>query len=119
MACELAFRLLESGTPLVVNAGVVLTAATDLKLTHKKPNGTDKVTKTLLASDFTIGTINFTNDVTLEVYTAFEYIIYPMEVGVLDVYGTWKGILNYQIPGDTPPVDTPGCEFDLIVLPAF
>ena len=119
MGCELAFGLLESGTSLAVNAGIVLTAATELTLTLKKPNGSDKITKTLGAGELSVGTVDYENDVTGETYIAFEYILYPMEAGVLDVDGTWKGILNYQIPGDSPPVDTPGFEFDLVVLPAF
>ena len=116
MPCGKDYGLLESGTSITVNAGLVLSSATDLELTLVKPNGDDSLSKTLSGAELSIGTVDYTDPITLEVFTAFEYIDYPVEVGVLDTLGPWCGKLNYKDSTTTPVIDTPGCEFTFNVI---
>ena len=126
MSCGQLFSVGESGTVMVVNAGIVLTTATDLLLAITTPNGETQSDKTLLASELTIGTVNFeaniydinNNVIDTEIYLANQYVNYPIEAGLLTIDGDWKGVLLYQRPGDTPPVNSPGCVFTIKVIPA-
>ena len=124
MACVGKFFVGETGSTLVVNAGIDLTAATELTLELKKPDGTI-VTRTLSDSELTVGTTAYTNDVTNETYAANEYVNFVIDTegspdeSILNIDGTWHGQLTYQIPANSPPVFAPGCIFEFTVLKAF
>ena len=124
MACTDKFYVGETGSTLVVNADLDLTSATELTLELKRPDGT-YVTRTLTGGDLTVGTTDYTNTVTSETYSANEYITFVIdtegspETSILDLDGTWHGQLTYQIPGNSPPVNAPGCVFEFTVLKAF
>lgn len=124
MACSDKFFVGETGSTLVVNAGLDLTAATELTLSLKRPDGT-YVTRTLTDSELTVGTTAYTNDVTNETYAADEYVTWVLDTegspdeAVIDLDGTWHGQLTYEIPGNSPPVSAPGCVFEFTVLKAF
>lgn len=124
MACTDKFFVGETGTTLVVNAGTDLTAATELTLKLKKPDGS-AITRTLTGGDLTVGLVDYTNTVTSETYSANEYITFAIDqegaplASILDVRGDWQGQLTYEIPADSPPVSSPGCVFTFKVLEQF
>jgi len=124
MACLGKFFVGETGTKLVVNAGLDLTGATELILTLKRPDGTT-VERTLTAGELTIGTTAYTNDITNETYAINEYVEFEIDTegspdeSILDIDGEWEGQLVYQISGNTPPMLAPGCIFTFDVLKAF
>jgi hypothetical protein len=124
MACTDKFFVGETGSTLVVNADLDLTSATELTLVLKRPDGTT-VERTLTDGDLTVGTTDYTNTVTNETYSANEYVTFVLDTegspdeAIIDVDGEWEGQLTYQIPGNSPPVNSPGCVFTFTVLKAF
>ncbi len=121
MACSDNFFVGETGSTLVVNAGLDLTTATELTLTLRRPDSST-VTRTLTGGDLTIGTIEYTNTVTGETYAVNEYVTFILDtegspsLPIIDVDGLWRGQLSYQIPGNNPQVNSPGCIFEFTVL---
>jgi hypothetical protein len=124
MACTDKFFVGETGSTLVVDAGLDLTTATELTLELKRPDGT-YVTRTLSDGELTVGTTAYSNTVTGETYAANEHVLFVLDTegspdeAIIDVDGVWHGQLSYQIPGNSPPVDSPGCIFEFTVLKAF
>lgn len=123
MACSDKFFVGETGSSLVVDAGVDLSSATEITLTLKRPNGVI-TEKTLGDSEISVGGVDYANTITGETYEANTYVIYNIEaegspvVSVLDVDGVWSGQLTYEVAG-TPPLSAPGCIFDFTVLKAL
>jgi hypothetical protein len=121
MACSDKFFVGETGSTLVVNAGIDLTTATELTLTLRRPDSST-VTRTLTGGDLTIGTTEYTNTVTGETYAVNEYVTFILDtegspsLPIIDVDGQWRGQLSYQIPGNNPQVNSPGCIFEFTVL---
>lgn len=121
MACSDKFFVGETGSTLVVNAGIDLTTATELTLTLRRPDSST-VTRTLTGGDLTIGTTEYTNTVTGETYAVNEYVTFILDtegspsLPIIDVDGQWRGQLSYQIPGNNPQVNSPGCIFEFDVL---
>jgi hypothetical protein len=122
MACSDKFYVGEVGSTLVVNAGLVLTNATDIVLQLLRPDGS-RIYRKLSDNDFTIGSTVYTNTVTGETYAAFEHIVFPIDTqsgspseSILDVDGVWHGQLSYVDSSSTPEVIAPGCIFEFTVL---
>ena len=121
MPCSNKFFVGETGSTLVVNAGINLVSATELLLTLKKPN-CSYVELRSSAGELTVGSQAYTNTLTNEVYASNEYVIYnigqtgsPSE-SVFDMDGLWTGQLTYFDDSESPPTASPGCTFTFEVL---
>lgn len=121
MPCSNKFFVGETGSTLVVNAGINLLPATELLLTLKKPNCAYVELRTS-TGELTVGSQSYLNALTNETYAANEYVIYNIgQVGspsesVFDMDGLWTGQLTYIVETDVPPTVSPGCKFTFEVL---
>lgn len=101
------FKLLESGRDFYLDASFDLSSNTELSILFKKP---DDIVITKIKPLVVLQTVNATLPV-IGAVIANEYVLYKIEVGLLDLVGLWCAYLLYTDTTKTPVQSFPGTKF--------